>query len=84
MDEIFEQRLIEDIGQTGKRMWERRIYQVCLLLGLILVVCSAVVLVHWPALSVNALSFDDGQYLVENLLVQNPSWASARDTLTYP
>jgi len=45
------------------------------------VLASAVALValaaHWPALSAQALSFDDNQYLTENPLVQRPSWASA-------
>ena len=41
-------------------------------------VCAAVVATHWPALSAEALSVDDSQYLTENVLVQNPGWASAR------
>jgi tetratricopeptide (TPR) repeat protein len=41
-------------------------------------VAGAVVATHWPALSARALSFDDHQYLTENVLVQNPGWASAR------
>ena len=49
---------------------------------LIAVVCSAVLYVHWPALSAKALSFDDYQYLTENVLVQNPCWASAKRFLT--
>lgn len=32
---------------------------------------------HWPVLSAQALSFDDGQFLTDNPLVQNPSWTSA-------
>ncbi len=48
------------------------------LLGiLILAVCTAVVIVHWPALSAQALSFDDNQYLADNELVKSPSLASA-------
>ncbi len=49
-----------------------------LLVVLLVVVCVAVLVVHWPALSAEAFSFDDGQYLSGNLLVQNPSWASVR------
>jgi tetratricopeptide (TPR) repeat protein len=45
------------------------------LLGLIAV--GATLFAHWPALSAQALSFDDSQYLTENPLVQRPSWASA-------
>ena len=50
--------------------------------GLIILVCAAVLTTHWPALSARALSFDDTQYLTENLLVQNPGWTSARRFLT--
>lgn len=48
----------------------------------LLIVCCAVIVVHWPALSAQALSFDDSQYLTKNLLVQNPGWTSARRFLT--
>jgi tetratricopeptide (TPR) repeat protein len=48
----------------------------------LLSVCCAVIVVHWPALSAQALSFDDSQYLARNLLVQNPGWTSARRFLT--
>lgn len=55
--------------------------------GVYLLVCLVVVGVivffaHWPALSAKALSLDDDQYLVENRLVRNPSWTSARRFLT--
>jgi len=53
-----------------------------LLAVLVIVVCAAVLAAHWPALSTQALSFDDGQYLTENVLVQKPSWASARQFLS--
>ena len=49
---------------------------------LLLVVCTSVTVTHWPALSARALSFDDGEYLVENLLVQNPGFNSAKRFLT--
>lgn len=55
-----------------------------LLAGLIIVVCLAVLVVHWPALSARAMFLDDDQYFSENLLVQNPSWASAKRFLTVP
>ena len=48
-----------------------------LLAVLITCVCAAVIAVHWPALSAQALSFDDDQYLVNNTLVKSPSWLSA-------
>jgi tetratricopeptide (TPR) repeat protein len=48
-----------------------------LLAVLITCVCIAVIAVHWPALSAQALSFDDVQYLVNNNLVKNPGWSSA-------
>ena len=44
-----------------------------LLVGVAVVVAA----VHWPALSAQAISFDDNQYFVENPLVRNPSWSSA-------
>jgi tetratricopeptide (TPR) repeat protein len=47
-----------------------------LLAVLIACVCIAVIAVHWPALSAQALSFDDDQYLVNNALVKSPSWSS--------
>lgn len=37
---------------------------------------------HWPALSAKAYMFDDDQYLINNRLVKNPSWASTRTFLT--
>ncbi len=43
-------------------------------------VCLAVAATHWPALSAKALSFDDHQYLLENPLVRNPSWAGVGRT----
>jgi len=44
-----------------------------------LVVVEAIVLAaHWPSLSAKAVMFDDDQYLVENRLVQRPSWSSAK------
>lgn len=51
--------------------------KIALLVILIACVCITVSAVHWPALSAQALSFDDYQYLVDNTLVKNPSWSSA-------
>jgi tetratricopeptide (TPR) repeat protein len=50
--------------------------------ALVLAVCTAVLVVHWPALSAQSFSIDDDQYVIQNLLVQNPSWTSARLFLT--
>lgn len=41
------------------------------------VISCVVAFAHWPALDAEAISFDDYQYVVENPLVTNPSWASA-------
>jgi tetratricopeptide (TPR) repeat protein len=40
--------------------------------------CTVVSLVHLPALSTRALFHDDTAYVVENPLVQNPSWGSVK------
>jgi Tfp pilus assembly protein PilF len=56
--------------------------QTSLLVSLMVVAACVVVAVHWPALSAQAISFDDHQYLLENQLVQNPSWASVYRILT--
>jgi tetratricopeptide (TPR) repeat protein len=53
-----------------------------LLAVLTIFVCTIVYTVHWPALSAKALSFDDDQYFTANVLVQNPSLASAKRFLT--
>ena len=56
--------------------------QTGLLTILIVLVCLAVSAAHWPALSANALFFDDDLYLTDNKLVQNPGWDSAKRFLT--
>jgi hypothetical protein len=38
--------------------------------------------VHAPVLDARALTFDDGQYVTHNKLVQDPSWESTRRFLT--
>ncbi len=53
-----------------------------LLAVLITCVCAAVIAIHWPALSAQALSFDDDQYLVNNTLVKSPSCSSAWKSLS--
>jgi tetratricopeptide (TPR) repeat protein len=63
---------------TSKQLLSRAV----LLGGLIILVGLVVLIAHWPALSAKTLSFDDHQYLVDNELVQNPSWASVGRFLT--
>jgi len=63
----------------GERLLSKKMLPAAVLIA---AVCATVAAVHWPALSARALSFDDGQYLTENVLVQNPSWKSAKRFLT--
>jgi tetratricopeptide (TPR) repeat protein len=42
-----------------------------------LFVAAVTVTVHWPALSCRAFCFDDSKYLLDNSLVQHPSWKAA-------
>ena len=70
------------VGQQTEEPTNRSASKIGLLAGLLVVVCAAVLAAHWPALSAQTTFFDDGQYLTENSLVQNPSWASARRFLT--
>jgi tetratricopeptide (TPR) repeat protein len=69
------------LGQRRKKLLGSSASKIGLWVGL-LTVCCAVIVVHWPALSAQALSFDDSQYLTRNLSVQNPGWTSARRFLT--
>ncbi len=70
----------KDVGRSAQT--ERSASKIGLLAGLLIVVCAAVLVAHWPALSAQTMFLDDGQYLTKNLLVQNPSWASARRFLS--
>src|SRR5215472_7287602 len=56
--------------------------RVATLSAAIIVVAVLVTATHWPALSSRALCFDDGEYVLDNPLVRNPSWDSARRFLT--
>ena len=47
------------------------------LAALVIIVAVIVLMIHWPALWAQGLSSDDGMYLTENRLVQDPSWAGA-------
>ncbi|NJD01545.1 MAG: tetratricopeptide repeat protein [Ruminiclostridium sp.] len=68
-------------GQNGIRRYPLP-SQITLLCILAIIVASIVLMVHWPSLSANALSFDDNQYLVDNEWVQNPGWSTAGKFLT--
>lgn len=70
----------QDVGRLAQT--ERPASKIGLPAGLLVVVCAAVVVTHWPALSAKTIFIDDGEYLTKNLLVQNPSWASARRFLS--
>ncbi len=85
-DQKPEDKKIGDIG-TDTRQLDRVITgpltsTIGLTAGLIILVCAAVLAAHWPALSARALSFDDTQYLTDNLLVQDPGFTSASRFLT--
>ena len=64
-----------DTGEDGGAGKSRRIIVFLVLLA---AVGGAVVAAHWPCVSAKALMLDDDQYLVENRLVQNPGWTSAK------
>lgn len=65
------------MGKTFQKR-EATVRKVCVLAGLIIIVCAVVVITHWPALSARTIAFDDEHYLLNNQLVQNPSWDSAK------
>ena len=48
------------------------------LLLIIILIISIVSIVDWPVLSCQALTYDDGQYLLNNELVQSVNWESCR------
>ncbi len=49
-----------------------------LLPTLVVVAAATVAFTYAPALDARAITFDDDEYLLENHLVQNPSWNSTR------
>ncbi len=51
-------------------------------IAIVVAVCVIVLAAHWPVLSAKALSFDDAEYVIKNVLVQNPSWASTKRFFT--
>ncbi|MHC4442103.1 MAG: tetratricopeptide repeat protein [Planctomycetota bacterium] len=63
---------------AGKNIFTR---PVVLLAILTIAVAAITLIIHWPALSAEAVCFDDDQYLTDNHLVQNPGWPSAKQFL---
>jgi len=68
-----------EVGEDGGAGKSRHIVFFLVLLA---VVGGAVLAAHWPCVSAKALMLDDDQYLVENRLVQNPGWTSAKRFVT--
>jgi len=69
-------------GQRPENLRRRLFLGFAMLVILQVIVCGAVVAVHWPALNAEAMSFDDDQYIERNILVNNPGWPSVRRFLT--
>ncbi len=61
-------------GETEPGRW------LALLISIVLV-GALVAAVHWPVLSAQALTIDDSEFLIDNPLVQNPGWDSAKQFL---
>jgi len=87
---VMETKMQQDINKSA---WELAVQDASilsrwlisksgLLTVLIIIVCMAVLVTHWPALSAQVISFDDSRYFVDNWLVRSPSWGSARRFLT--
>lgn len=72
----------KSVSSKSLELNHRPFSQIVLLGGLVVIVCVVVAAAHWPALSARALSIDDQQYIRDNYLVRNPSWASVRRFLT--
>jgi len=70
--------VVQDAGSLSRWLTSKN----GLLTVLTVVVCMVVLITHWPALSAQAISFDDSRYFVDNWLVRSPSWDSARRFLT--
>ena len=62
--------------------WAGAVPQRQFLTYLMVGVCTLVFLVYLPALSARARFLDDRRYVVDNRLVQNPSWTSVRRFFT--
>ena len=82
MQQEINKSVEEIVTQKNDGPPERLASRVKLLAILIIAVCAAVLVTHWPALSAKALSFDDNRYFTENFLVRSPSLESAWRFLT--
>jgi tetratricopeptide (TPR) repeat protein len=76
----------QNLGRSPNYISDGKIMQpnskIALIAVLTISVCSLVLITHWPALSAQAVSFDDSQYFIDNFLVRDPSWESAKRFLT--
>jgi len=72
----------EDVHGSAKKRPPRVASQKEVLVCSLLIVCTLVLVAHLPVLKARALSFDDSQYLNDNVLVRNPGWASTYRFLT--
>jgi len=73
MQQEFPEEIIsQNSGGSPDGLWRKAGLPIILITA----VCTAVLITHWPALSAQAISFDDGQYLNTNVLVKNPGWSS--------
>ena len=76
-------RLVPEIVYTRAEDVPGRVgSQKFILIALLIGVCTLVFITHLPALWTRALFADDGQYFLNNLLVQKPSWTSVRRFIT--
>jgi len=66
----------EAVGQNQRRQGRWSVALAALIVAL------TVVAAHRPVLKAQAFLFDDDQYLVENKLVQHPSWVSVKRFIT--
>lgn len=73
MREVQKERQATDTAIRG-----RPLNSAVTLTILIFVVVACVLAAHWPTLSARALTFDDQDYLIDNVLVRHPSWDSVR------
>jgi tetratricopeptide (TPR) repeat protein len=68
---------LADVKVEDGLLVERPAKEKRLLVVLLVIVCLTVFAVYLPALSSQAMCFDDNRYLVDNFLVRNPGWYSA-------
>jgi Flp pilus assembly protein TadD len=73
---------LKSVGKASVKLNDKQSSQTVSLAKALLFVCIVVTATHWPALSSQAVSWDDEEYLVGNPLIQNPSWFSAKRFIT--